>query len=316
MNGFQKKLRQLVGVNVALAVLILLGIVFSPASAKARSTKRDLLANAGVVATIRIDGPESIELVKSGTDWLLRSADGDLPADGPRVQAFMKAVDAVQRMDPVAKDSASWPSLGLKGEASRHVAMADSKGTTVCDFTVGRYATAPNAVYVAVAGSAEAFSVNSGMASYVQGPHASWLDLKAWLTPPAVEAVQEIELHGSVKTADGRLVSDSYTITRSGSGWKTGATVLDSQKVEAMIRAVAAIRGDDYMPQSAAPATTATSVVMRLGNGRSLQLDIEHPQADGRYPATSSQRTRRLYLPAWVLTEALKPLAELLPTKS
>jgi len=209
------------------------------------------------------------------------------------VQAFLKAVDAVESMDPVAKDSASWPSLGLEGDTSRRVTMADSKGVTVCDFTVGRYATAPNAVYLAVAGSAEAFSVNSGIASYVQGPRATWLDLKAWQTPPAVEAVQEIELRGSVKTADGRLVSDSYTITRSGTGWKTGATVLDSQKVEAMIRAVAAIRGDDYMPKATAPAAAiATSVVIRLGNGRSLQLDIEPQLADGRYPATSSQRER------------------------
>jgi len=324
MNGFQKKFRQLISVNAALAVLIILGVVFSPSSAKARSTKRDLLTSAEAVASIRIDGPESIQMVKSGSDWLLHAADGDLPADGPRVQAFLQAVDAVGSMDPVAKDAASWPSLGLKGETSRHVQLADGKGATLCDFTVGRYATAPNAVYMALAGSTEAFSVNSGMASYVQGAHASWLDLKAWTTPPAVEAVQEVEVRGSVGSADGKLATDSYTITRSGTGWKSGSTVLDAQKVAAMIRAMAAIRGEDYMPLAAPHSATATTIIMRLGNGRSLQLDIERPLADdqasgqamGRYPATSSQRPRRLYLPAWALTEALKPLSELVATKS
>lgn len=320
MRDFQKKFRWLVGVNATLAVLIVLGMIFSPSSARARSTKHDLLAGAQSVVSIRIDGPESIQLVKSGSDWLLRAADGDLPADGPRVEAFLKAVDAVESMDPVAKDAASWPSLGLKGDTSRHVQLTDAKGVTIGDFIVGRYATAPNAVYIALAGSTEACSVNSGMASYVQGAHASWLDLKAWSTPPAVEAVQEVEVHGRVGSGDGQSTADSYTITRSGAGWISGSKTLDSQKVEAMIRAVAAIRGEDYMPLAAGHSAAATTIIMRLGNGRSLQLDIERPltdgQAVGRYPATSSQRSRRLILPAWALTEALRPLSELVATKS
>ncbi len=320
MRDFQKKFRWLVGVNTTLAVLIMLGIVFSPTSARARSTKHDLLASAQSVASIRIDGPESVQLVKSGSDWLLRSADGDLPADGPRVQAFLQAVDAVESMDPVAKDAASWPSLGLSGAMSRHVQLTDAKGAAIGDFIVGRYATAPNAVYLALSGSSEAYSVNSGMASYVQGAHASWLDLKAWSTPPAVEAVQEVEVRGTAGSGDGKLLADSYTITRSGTGWISGSKMLDTQKVEAMIRAVAAIRGEDYMPLSAGHSAAGTTIIMRLGNGGSLQLDIERPMLDGqtigRYPATSSQRSRRIILPAWALTEALKPLSELAATKS
>lgn len=315
MNGFQKKLRQLVGLDAALVVLIVLGIVFSPTEAKARSTRRNLLSGTDAVASIHIDGAEPITIVKSGTDWLLRSADGDLPADAPRVQAFLKAVDAVESMEPVAQDASSWQSLGLSGDSSRHVRLLDAKGATISDFIVGRYATSPNAVYMALSGSTEAFSVHSGMASYVQGARASWLDLRAWLTPPAVEAVQEVEVHGKVKTVDGRSVTESYTIARSGNGWKSGSTTLDAPSVEAMIRAIAAIRGEDYMPQSAPKVQATTSVIMRLGNGRTLQLDIEPGMADGRNPATSSQRSRRLYLPAWTLTEALKPLAELVPAK-
>lgn len=315
MNGFQKRFRWLVGLDAALVVLILLGIVFSPTVAKARSTRRTLLSGTDAVASIHIDGVQSIQLVKSGTDWLLRGSDGDLPADAPRVQAFLKAVAAVRSMEPVAKDASSWQSLGLQGDASRHVRLLDAKGAALGDFIVGRYATSPNAVYVALAGSTEAFSASSGMGSYVQGARASWLDLKAWPTPPAVEAVQEVEIRGKVKASDGRFVSESYTVTRSGTGWKSGSTMLDAPRVEAMIRAIAAIRGEDYMPQSAPKAKAATSVIMRLGNGRTLQLDIEPGMADGRHPATSSQRPQRLLLPAWTLTEALKPLSELVPAK-
>lgn len=315
MNGFQRKFRLLVGLDAALVLLIALGIAFSPTAASARSTRRSLVTGIDAVATIHIDGSESITLARSGSDWLLRSADGDLPADAPRVQAFLKAVDAVKSMEPVAHDSSSWQSLGLDGASSRHVRLLDAKGGTMADFIVGRYATSPNAVYLALTGSTDAFSVASGMASYVQGTHASWLDLKAWTTPPAVEAVQEVEVHGKVKTADGTMVNESYTIARSGNAWKSGATVLDPSRVEAMIRAIAAIRGEDYVPQSAPKAEAATSIIMRLGNGRTLELDIEPGMDDGRHQATSSQRSRRLYLPAWTLTEALRPLSELVPAK-
>jgi len=70
--------------------------------------------------------------------------------------------------------------------------------------------------------------------------------------------------------------------------------------------------GDTYV-QAQNTGSTLT-VKLGLGNGGSVSLSVESRSADGRYAAKSTQRERRLYLPAWALTEAVKPLPDLAVT--
>jgi len=311
MTDYLKRVKTLVIVDVALALLIVLGIVFSPRSSEARSARHDLLSSAGSVVSIKIGGPEKLELVRSGDAWSMVSADGAVPADRARIESFLKAVDSVVRLDPVAEDASSWAPLGLEGEQARRVTLTGENGAVLCDFVLGNYAQSPGAVYLALSDGAKAYSAESGMASYILGARTSWLDLRAWTTPPAVESVQEFSVRGSVEGEGGSVREFDYSVSRSGSGWVSGGTVLDNAKVEALLRAIAAVRGDDYAPATEPAGPAVVSMELRLGNGRSLNLAVEAKRGDGRYAASSSQRDRRLYVPAWSITEALRTLDEL-----
>jgi hypothetical protein len=145
------------------------------------------------------------------------------------------------------------------------------------------------------------------MASYILGGRNTWLDLRAWSSPPAVEQVQELVVKGGIALKGGTVAS--YRVTRSKGSWESGGTALDTAKVEAAIRALVNIRGSDYAPAAETAGTQSVSVELVLGNGSSLRLSIEAAREDGRFPAASSQRERKLYLPAWAVEEALKPLS-------
>ncbi len=311
MTSYQARLRILIGVDAFLAIAIVLGLLFSPGSSDARATSFDLLESAESVAIIDIEGPEAVQLVRSGSGWAMNAPDGTLPADSARIESFLNAVDSVSHREPVARDKASWTSLGLEGQSVRRVTLSNSSGKLQRAFLLGNYAPSPGSVYIALADSPEAYSVAAGMASYILGKRSSWLDLRAWTAPPAAESVQQIIVDGVYEGPDGSLQNLAYTATRSGSGWVSDGIALDGSRVDALVRALAALRGDDYASAAEPAGQAAVTIELKLGNGRSLNLVVEARQDDGRYPAVSSQRERRMYLPAWSLAEILKPLDQL-----
>ncbi len=312
MTSYTRKKNTLIAINSILLVLVLLGFIFSPRSSDDRASRKNLLKDAGSVASFTIEGSESVKVIRAGTGWTVVDGTDTLPADGARIDSFLKAVDQVEKLERVASDKASWGRLGLEGTAARTVRMLDSKGATLCDFTLGDYAQATGAVYIALAGGNEAYSADSGMASYVLGKRTSWLDLKAWTTIVNVEDVQQVSIKGSILDASGQQQAISYVATRNGANWTAEGNNLDKAKLEAVIRAIASLRGEDYAPASE-PAGQVTAILkLELSNGRSMNLSVEEKREDGKFPVSSSHRDRRLYLPAWALTEAMKPLDALL----
>jgi len=311
MSDYRKRVRLLLAIDAFLAAAILLGLLFSPSSSDARATSFDLIESPDAITAIGIEGPETVQLARAGNSWIMNVPDGTLPADSARIDSFLKAVDSVAHLEPVARDKASWPVLGLEGQEVRRVTLKDAKGTVKRDFLLGNYAKSPGAVYVALADGSEAYSVASGMASYILGKRSSWLDLRAWTAPPAAESVQQLIVNGVFESAGGSVLKLAYTASRSGSGWVSDGIALDGARVEALVRALAALRGDDYAPAAEQAGQPVITVELKLGNGRSLNLAIEAKREDGRYPAQSSQRDRRMYLPSWSLTEILKPLDQL-----
>ena len=309
MIDMTHKIRGLLILNLVLALLIAAGFLMSPSSSSKRSGKFDLLDKADAVESISITGEESVELTRSGGAWLLKGGDGTLPADTARVKSFVEAVDAVNGRELVARNKDAWDELGLEGSKARHVKLGNADGSIVSEFTLGSYAKAPGKVYLSLPDGNAAYAVSSGIASYILGGRKSWLDLRVWSEAPAVEQIQELVVQGEMKLK-GSTIS-SYRVTRSKGAWESGGVSLDATKVEAMLRALATLKGSDYAPAREVAGNTTASVELVLGNGSSLRLAIEVARDDGSFPALSSQRGQRLYLPAWALEEMLKPLAAL-----
>jgi hypothetical protein len=304
------RIRLLLGLNAILAAMIVVGVLVSPGSSSRRANAYDLLKRAEAVRSIRIAGTETVDLARSGETWSLSSADGPLPADPGRVKSFLEAVDSVAGLEMVARNKDAWAKLGLEGDSARHVILNDADGVRLAEFTLGTYAESAGEVHLSLPDGTAAYVAPAGMASYIMGKRTSWLDLRAWSTPPATGQVQELVVTGEVALKDG--VVSSYRATRSKGGWVSDGVTLDSAKVEAVIRAVANLKGNDYASKQEPAGKKAATVELVLGNGTKLGLVLEDAKGDGSYPALSSQRERRLYLPAWSVEGAFRPLSSLL----
>ncbi len=196
------------------------------------------------------------------------------------------------------------------------MSLLDAEGKVLSSFALGSYAQVGGQVYLAEGEGQAAYRASGGMASYVRGSRASWLDLRAFTQAPKVEEVQEWIVKGSVSDADGKARAYDYALRRSAQTWvSSDGRQLDAAKVESALRAFIALRGTDYAG-SGAPEPRALVAELRLGNGRSLSLALGERGPDGRFAAASSQRGRQLYLSAWSIGEAVKSLDELAPSAS
>lgn len=319
MKSYIQRFRLLVGVDAVLVLLILVAVFTSPGAGSDRASRRDLLERAGDVATISIDGAapdgsSTIKLRRNGASWEFVDGSRTLPVDATRVDAFLKEVDGVTNLYKVAADKTSWKQLGLDGPEARTVRLENAGGVVLASFVTGSYTKTGGSVYLAIPGSDDAYTADAGMVSYVRGKRPSWLDLAAWTNKPDVQDVQTVRLEGTVTDADGVATEITYTVQRSGNVWKAGDLELDSARVESMIRSLLAVKGDEYAPAGEAAGAQVMSAELLLGNGRSLSLSVEAKNEAGKHPATSSQRQYRMYLPAWTLTEAFKPLESLRPS--
>ena len=313
MNGYTRRLYRIVAIDTALALLIAVSLIASNISSSDRSMRYVLLDKPESVSSIRIDGIATVELKRTQDGWSMAKDGAYLPADGVRVESFLKAVASVTHLEPVARDKSSWSKLGLEGDSARTLTLSDDKGMVLSEFTIGDYSQSPGLLYMAPAGSNAAYAVASGMASYALGKPASWLNLTVWSNAPSVDAVQELVCSGNLPGEDGSIRNLSYTLTRAGSGWSSNGVALDPAKVEAALRSLIALRGEDYASSDDSQGQAFLKMEMRLGNGRTLSLSLEGRRDDGRYPVLSSQRERRLYLQAWAVQESFKTLEELLP---
>jgi len=309
MKILSTKIRFLLILDLALAAIIALGLFLSPASAAKRSGAFILLGNTEAVTSISIRGKGTVELSRAGTVWSLRGEDGSLPVDSGRVKLFLEALATVNNRELVAGNKEAWKKLGLDGDEASTVTLINKDGVKLEEFIVGAYGKAPGKVHFAKPGSPSAYLVASGMASYIIGGSNSWLDLRVWSAPPAVEQIQEIVVQGELTHKGGSVVS--YRATRSKGAWESGGSALDGLKVETMLRGLINFRGSNYASSADNADTRSVIVELILGNGTSLRLSIGQAGADGKYPALSSQRERMLYLPAWAVEESLKPVASL-----
>ncbi|TFG79452.1 MAG: DUF4340 domain-containing protein, partial [Spirochaetales bacterium] len=298
MMDYTLKVRSLVAINVLLAVAIALGVLFSPARTSARSLRATLLDSGAQATVLKIrTGGQALELYKSGDAWFLNDGGTALPADSTRVAAFLSTVGEVDQLGQVASSRSAWASLGLEGEGAIGFTVKDSTGLVLADIIVGDYTPSSQAVYVARAGSDDAWSAPVTFASYLKGSRASWLDRRLFPSSPAPQDVQEAIARGILELDSGERLNIDYRLIRNGAGWSTSGTGLDSLRVDSMIRSVLGLRGDEYAENGTAPAATALRVELRLGDGRSIVLELAPRSADGSYLVVSSERDRPLYLP-------------------
>jgi hypothetical protein len=325
MIAYRRKIQILVTVNLALAVAIGLGLFFSPGWSGKRPLHRIILADIEAVARISIQGPETLELTGSGSNWVVVEpgtslpaeaslpSEASLPADAGRIRAFLSVLGGLDRLETVATGSSSWADLGLAEGSAKRVVLYDRQGAVLASLAVGKYDPTGGRSYLRLDPAETVYAGPASLASYLSGGQRPWLDLRIWDRQYAPEDVQSLLLRGGLELSDGSTVAVDYRLTRSGPTWVADqpGMQLDTQKVDRMVRSILAARGEGYL-QPGDSGLPALIINVGLGDGSALELAIGADGTDERFAARSSRRSRPMALSSWTIREAIKPLGELL----
>jgi len=318
---YEKKLIVLSSVLAALLLLWAAGMVFSPENVAARSESAHLLVGkAADVGSIVLKGSDgsAIELAKSGGAWFLVDGAAKLPVQTQRVTGFLDALGSVSRLTVVAKTKGSWAGFQLDDAQAKRASLKDSSGKVLADIYLGGYGPTGSEVYLRREGSELSYAADAAIASYVGYSRSTWLDLRILASvkegdPQTLTFTSSIALDGKGKPP----LKLDYSLTRDGKGWKAGAAQIDAEAVNALVRSIIALQGEDYV-SSAPPQAFAkvdARIALDLGNGGSKALEVGDSAGQDRFYARVAGNSLVFTLSSYSLKSVLKSLADLAPKK-
>lgn len=310
---YKTRLLRLIALNAALALAVALGWALDAGRGAAPLLPIELAPEPSAVRSLSIDGREGrIELVRRDGIWSLKDEFGEVPADTPRVEAFLASLKGVRRAERMARSAASFEALGL-GEGALRVRLADFSDRTLTEFFVGDYGPSSDFAYARLAGASEAWALPAAAAGYVYASRLSWQDLRVLPAGIAAQDVQELKAEGYLELEAGGRAPLGYALRREGASWVSGGAAVDAVKVEAMLRSLLGLRAAAYGPPADLSPAGAARIVLSLGDGRSLTLSLSGRLADGRYMASSSARDRPFVILGGAALDAFKTLDQLRP---
>jgi hypothetical protein len=318
---YEKKLIILSSVLVALLLIWAAGLVFSPERVAARSESARLIAGKASEVTsivLKGSGASSIELAKSGSGWVLVDGAARLPVQAQRVTSFLDALGAVSRLKVVATTKGSWAGFQLDEAQAKRASLKDASGKTLADIYVGGYGPTGSEVYLRREGSDLSYTADASIASYVGYGRSTWLDLRVLGSIKEAD-VQSLTLSSSI-ALDGKGKSPvklDYSLTRDQKGWKAGAAQIDAEAVNALLRSILGLQGEDYVaaPQAEAFAKIDARISLELGAGTSKVLEVGSSAGQDRFYARIAGESLAFTVSTYNLKNVLKSLSDLAPKK-
>lgn len=310
---YKTRLLRLIALNATLALIVALGWALDAGRGAAPMMSLSLAPDPSAVRSVSIDGRDGlVELVKRDGSWSLKDEYGEVPADAPRVEAFLASLSGVRRAERMTRSAASFAALGL-GEGAFRLRLADFSDRTLTDLFVGEYGPSSDFAYARLAGATEAWALPASAAAYVYATRLSWQDLRVLPAGIRAQDVQELKAEGSLELEAGGRATLGYILRREGGSWTAAGTAVDSAKVEAMLRSLLGLRASAYGPPADGALAGTARIVLSLGDGRSFTLSVAERLEDGRYRAGSSARDRPFVIPGATAIDAFKPLDQLKP---
>ncbi len=330
MITYRAKVKILLGCIAFFALSLVLGAVFSPEAGAARASAGTILpgksGKAGYpdgIARIDVGGAETYSILKQGDTWAIEADGRSLPVLGSRVDSFLKELALVKRLERVGKLSAAADKLGLGADAKR-VSVKRADGSPVAELSVGGYAQAGGAVYVALAGKPDAYLVPGAFAGYLSSGAKSWYDLRLFRDAFPVDSIQRLSVSGSLEypATEGskpEAFSANYALERDEKkGWIAvglDALQLDASAVDRLARSLSGLEAESF--GSEAPAAGGVTVTVELGDGSRRTLRVAGTaDAEGRFAATVDGIAERYLVASWSLKNLLKYPSQLVVPKN
>ncbi len=239
------------------------------------------------VSAIEIDHTANIQLEYSGTSWTVSRNGKKLPANGQRVQTFLKTLQSPQRLTPIGKTREAKAVYLLDEEHRIEVSITLESYAKTIKFYVSPLFEAADSCYLMFPGSNTIYKAQFQLAYYFSGKETSWLDLRLF---PEIKArdVQQFSIQGfyGEYTVQG-------TFTRDAGDWKHDSVIKlsSSQAVESWLQSIVSSSANDFGDiKDMHDRKELVLITLELGNGTTKQLRVYETAEAGAFICFASDR--------------------------
>jgi hypothetical protein len=280
---YKKRLTYILSLIGALAVIYIASFIFDPEIMGTRNSSYVWLDSklAGRTARIVIgrEGDFTVEIVKKSNKWFVLNNGTEYPARQLRVEDFIGILTA-RRAWPIRSTSASsHEKLGIGTNAAARITLY-GENSTLADLVLGSEDITGREIYIRKYGQNEVRSGENLFAAYISGPVTGWYNLR--LIPEsedgkvAVDSVQRLSVYGPQATQVFSRKNRMWTVS--------GLDIADPDQasIDAYVREMLNLEGDDFVSVSDAPGYYENSLVLELGNGGIKTIRITEADESGR----------------------------------
>jgi len=290
-----KKILLLGSVAAGLALIYGLTLFFDPARINARNDAFTWLPAGARDEADRITisrGTQELELVLQNGKWFALLEGVEVPVKQGRVDDLFRILGTRGAFPRRGSSAASHGELGLGNDAVRLV-IRGGIGVPLLDLLVGKDDPSGQEVFLRKNGENDFRSGDRLISSYVNGERSAWYDLKLF-EDKSTDLVQRVQVNFA-----GSQGPVNYGIIRGGENWtfEGDALSLNKEKVEAWIQGILEAQGEDFT--NSFDTQNPGRIVLELGDGSVLSVQIGEAGEDGRSPALVNGKPYVFMLPQW-----------------
>jgi hypothetical protein len=319
---YKKKLIILGASAFFLALVYLVTLFFDPSRKNARNERFTWLPVGAREEADKIEisgGDEKIEIVLRNGKWfaLLDAVGGqqEVPVKQGRIDDIFRLLGTRGAFPPRGSSAASHEALGLTLNGSTtngiRLVIRGGAGLPLLDLLVGQDDASGKEVFLRKNGENEFRSGDKLIGSYARAEKSSWYDLRLF-DETSVEQVQRVQVafsgYSGLEDETPLIGYIDYNIARSAENWimeGDDSTLLDKNKTEAWIRGILEAQGDNFLPLQNNFTATAR-VIIELGDGSTLGLQIGEAAEEVKTPAVTGNKPYMYVLPRWTVTRIFR----------
>jgi len=232
-----------------------------------------------------------IALNRRNNIWVFDAGDMEFPVRQSRVEDLFallsrRAVYPLRATSPEAAER-----LFLTEDAAHRIVVRGGIGLPLLDLLVGGGDVLGREVFLRMAGRNQIHSGEGDFTFFTSLMPTAWYDLRLF-RPFNIDVVQQADI--------GLPDGEAFTLRRSGAGWVMQGNEnvsLDALRVEAWLRSVIEVQGDDFAPN--APEYADGIIILRLGDGSTRVLEAGQISDEGEWLAVVSGSSLVYALSDW-----------------
>ena len=308
----KSKIIVLSSIIAALALAYISGIVFEHERVGRRSALFTWLdaRHESSIARITIDntvnGFESITLVQQGGNWFVSRNDKEFPARNLRVEDLIGILTRRSNFPVISTNASSHERLGLAGNTSARITVADGTGRSLLDLLIGQQDITGRNVFLRRLDQNEVRSGDDFFSTFVTTTPVSWYNLRLF---PEIEtggvnemSVQRLTVYPPVTDEE---EFQHLIFTRRGREWDFNfdLTNPDIGRVNSYIRDILNTSGNNFAEdkEPTDPDLYNSRIALEFGDG-SIRILRFGPEENGIHFAAVTGSPFVYSVPEWSVT--------------